>query len=324
MPLAYTITQLEYAVAVATHGHFGRAADACHVSQPALSMQLRKLERTIGVTLFDRSRQPVVPTEAGRALLEQARVVLREAGHLAELREAHTGVIAGELRVGVIPTLAPYLLPRFLRTLTRAHPGLRLVVDELPTDRLLDALRADALDIGVIATAPDTPGLSQRALFREPLFVYVHADHPLAERATVRAEELSGSDVWLLSEEHCLREQTVRLCRDRDGRRDGEGASCASVVRFESGNVETLRRLVEGGEGFTLLPLLALPERVPSSARVIPFVEPAPVREVRLVQRRLVLKRPLVDAFVEALMGAVGVEQGAEPAILPARAPALR
>lgn len=330
MSLSYSITQLEYAVAVATHGHFGRAAAACDVSQPALSMQLRKLEQSIGVELFDRSRQPVVPTAIGEILIEQARVVLREAGHLADLRNVHAGVVAGELRVGVIPTLAPYLLPRFLRTLTADFPELRLAVDELPTDRLLEALRTDALDLALIATAPDTPGLSQRSLFREPLFVYAHVNHPLARLESVRAEELSGTDVWLLSEEHCLREQTVRLCRDRhalDGQRtraaarsghrngsnNGSSAdtSCAHLVRFESGNVETLRRLVEGGDGFTLLPQLALPQPVPGEARVIPFENHAAYREIRAVQRRVALKRPLVEAFLNAVVQSVEPELGA-------------
>lgn len=330
MSLSYSITQLEYAVAVATHGHFGRAAAACDVSQPALSMQLRKLEQSIGVELFDRSRQPVVPTAIGEILIEQARVVLREAGHLADLRNVHAGVVAGELRVGVIPTLAPYLLPRFLRSLTAEHPDLRLTVSELPTDRLLEALRTDALDLALIATSPETPGLSQRPLFREPLFVYAHVNHPLSRLSSVRAEELSGADVWLLSEEHCLREQTVRLCRDRHamvaqrtraGGRNGSrsesgngasgGSSCAHLVRFESGNVETLRRLVEGGDGFTLLPQLALPNPVPDEARVIPFQNDAAYREVRVVQRRVALKRPLVEAFLSAVQQSVESELGA-------------
>ncbi len=335
MSLSYSITQLEYAVAVATHGHFGRAAAACNVSQPALSMQLRKLEQSIGVELFDRSRQPVVPTAIGEVLLEQARVVLREAGHLADLRNVHAGVVAGELRVGVIPTLAPYLLPRFLRSLTADYPDLRLTVNELPTDRLLEALRSDALDLAIIATAPETPGLSQRSLFREPLFVYAHVKHPLARLTSVRADELSGADVWLLSEEHCLREQTVRLCQDRHGwagedartgadtgehGRSSNGApaatpgavSCAHLVRFESGNVETLRRLVEGGDGFTLLPQLALPHPVPKEARVIPFSDHGAFREVRAVQRRVALKRPLVEAFLGAVAQSVQSELGAQ------------
>ncbi len=341
MSLSYSITQLEYAVAVASHGHFGRAAAACDVSQPALSMQLRKLEQSIGVELFDRSRQPVVPTAIGEILIEQARVVLREAGHLADLRNVHAGVVAGELRVGVIPTLAPYLLPRFLRSLTAQYPDLRLTVDELPTDRLLESLRSDALDLALIATAPETPGLSQRPLFREPLFVYAHVDHPLARLDFVRAQELSGADVWLLSEEHCLREQTVRLCRDRNavlGKRPRAGApgggrdrsdngpaaevSCAHLVRFESGNVETLRRLVEGGDGFTLLPQLALPDPVPAEARVIPFRENGAFREVRAIQRRVALKRPLVEAFLAAVSQSVEVELGRQALLDDPAAPA--
>lgn len=300
-----TLTQLGYAVAVATHGHFGQAAAACNISQPALSAQIQKLERVLDVILFDRSRQPVVPTDLGRKILEQARVVLREVAHLQELRDAAAGVVSGELRVGVLPTLAPYLLPRFLRPLMAQHPALRLVVHELRTAQVLDALRDDSIDIGLIATNPEAPELIQRALFREPLVLYAHNGHALSRRRTVRPDELSSTDAWLLSDEHCLRAQTARLCRDRGKH---AGTSCSSVVRFDSGNVDTLRRMVEEGDGFTVLPYLAIPAVKTRRARVIPFSAPVPTREIRLVQRRAYLKRHLIDALVSALLDTLPLE----------------
>jgi LysR family hydrogen peroxide-inducible transcriptional activator len=300
-----TLTQFEYAVAVATHGHFGKAAVACNVSQPALSAQIQKLERELDITLFDRSRQPVLPTDLGRQVLDQARVVLREVAHLQELRDANAGVIAGELRVGVLPTLAPYLLPRFLRPLMTEHPSLRLVVEELRTSQVLQALRDDSIDIGLIATDPEATDLTHRALFREPMVVYAHARHALARQRTVHPDDLSSTDAWLLSDEHCLRAQTARLCRDRS---KGASASCSSVVRFESGNVDTLRRMVEEGDGFTVLPFLAVPAVRTKRAGVIPFAAPVPTREVRLVQRRAYLKRHLIEAFVDALLASLPPE----------------
>ena len=307
-----TLTQLAYAVAVDTHGHFGQAAAACHVTQPTLSMQLRKLERGLNVVLFDRSRMPVVATDLGRLLLDQARVVLQEASRLPDLRDQRLGHVTGELRVGALPTLAPYLLPRFLQPLTDAHPGLRLVVEELPTAGILDRLRQETLDAGLIATREATPGTVARVLFEEPFVGYVHRDHPLAGRAALTHADLSLDDVWLLSEAHCLRAQTMQLCQER-GAEPGGAPSCARAVRFESGNLETLKRLVERSGGLTLLPRLALGDDAPGStaadrgaaALVIPFAAPTPVRPITLVRRRAYLKRHLVDAFVASLMASL-------------------
>ena len=305
---AVTLTQLAYAVAVDTHGHFGHAAAACHVTQPTLSMQLRKLERGLGVVLFDRSRLPVVATDLGRLLLDQARVILQEAARLPDLRDRSLGHVVGELRVGALPTLAPYLLPRFLQPLTSAHPGLRLVVEELPTAGVLDRLRQETLDAGLIATRDPAPGLVQRALFDEPFVGYVHRDHPLAARAALTHADLSLDDVWLLSEAHCLRAQTVQLCQDRTTAPDGV-PTCARAVRFESGNLETLKHLVERSGGLTLLPRLALDDANAAAAGgaavVVPFAAPAPVRPITLVRRRAYLKQHLVDAFVDALLASL-------------------
>jgi LysR family hydrogen peroxide-inducible transcriptional activator len=311
---AVTLTQLAYAVAVDTHGHFGHAAAACHVTQPTLSMQLRKLERELGVVLFDRSRLPVVATDLGRLLVDQARVVLQEAARLPELRDQTLGRVVGELRVGALPTLAPYLLPRFLQALTAAHPGLQLVVEELPTAGILERLRQETLDAGLIATRDAAPGIVSRVLFEEPFVGYVHRGHPLAERATLAHADLSLDDVWLLSEAHCLRAQTMQLCEER-GPAPGGAPSCARAVRFESGNLETLKHLVERSGGLTLLPRLAIADeepRGPDGARpgtgaavVVPFATPVPVRPITLVRRRAYLKQHLVDAFVAALLASL-------------------
>lgn len=286
-----TLTQLAYAVAIDTHRHFERAARACHVTQPTLSMQLRKLEKGLGVVLFDRSRTPVIPTDIGAVLLEQARVVLREAAQLGDLRDAARGTIAGELRLAVIPTLAPYLLPAVLELLATRHPQLELVVEERVTDSVLDGLRDDTIDAGLVATAVDTPGLVGRTLFHEPLVGYVSATHRLADRLRLSVTELSLDDLWLLSEGHCLRTQVVTLCRQR-GRRaagsDGAATGCTRMARFESGNLETLKGLVERGIGMMLLPALAAAALATDAQRrlVVPFADPVPSRAIRLVRRR--------------------------------------
>lgn len=299
-----TLTQLAYLVAVEKHGHFGRAARACYVTQPTLSMQVQKLEKELGVEIFDRSRAPVRATELGRLIVEQARRTVREAARISDLLQAHRGETAGELRVGVIPTVGPYLLPRFVHALAQRHPALALRVEELPTATILERLRAETLDAGVVATDEAGAGLQQEWLYDEPLVAYVNAHHPLAALDGIRPGGLSRDDVWVLSEAHCLRAQVLGLCMQGTLPEEG-GPRCAPGVRFESGNLETLKRLVENGEGMTLLPALAAEfvqagEGAP--ARLVPFHAPVPTRRITLVRRRASLKRHLVRTFVQALL----------------------
>lgn len=306
---AITLTQLAYAVALDTHRHFERAASACHVTQPTLSMQLRKLEATLGATLFDRSRAPVIPTDVGVEVLQQARTVLREAASLSELCRTASGAIAGELRLAVIPTLAPYLLPGVLEAIGDRHPELELVVEERMTESVLDGLRDDSIDAGLVATTHDTGDLVQDPLFREPFVGYVSAGHRLAGHHSLSVHDLSLGDLWLLSEGHCLRTQVVNLCQQRgrrggrarpsrDDARDEAADACTRVARFESGNLETLKRLVERGNGMTLLPALAVADLSTTAQRrrVVPFGREAPSREVALVRRRTQFRRHLIDA----------------------------
>lgn len=306
-----TLTQLFYAAAVDTHRHFGRAADACNVSQPTLSMQLHKLEKALGVTLFDRSRSPVVPTAIGSLLVEQARLVLRETMRLTDLCDTAAGLITGELRLGVIPTLAPYLLPRVVEILAQRHPDLELVVEERVTESILDGLRSDTLDAALVATRIGVPDIIENTLFREPFFGYVGSSHRLAKRGQLTVSDLSLDDLWLLSDGHCLRTQVVSLCQQRTRKHQpgvrgagagmiAGGAACARAVRFESGNLETLKRLVERGVGMTLLPALAAADLSSNAQRrlLAAFANPAPSRDVRLIRRRAHLRQHLVSAVV--------------------------
>lgn len=296
-----TLTQLAYVAAVDAHGSFSRAADACHVTQPTLSMQVQKLEGDLDVVLFDRSRTPVVATEAGRAVAEQARRVLREAERVTALVEEARGRVAGTLHVGVLPTLGPYLLPRFLPAFAARYPDVHLRVEELPTAVILDRLRHEALDAGLIATPDDAPGFHVRPLFDEPFVALVSAGHPFAATREIPADALTRAGLWVLSEAHCLRDQVLGLCA-------ADAGAAEASVRFESGNLETLVRLVEGGAGMTLLPLLAAPEAPGGGARCVPLAAPVPARRVALVQWRSELKRPLVAPFVAALLAALPPE----------------
>lgn len=283
------LNQLAHLVALDHHRHFGRAAAACHVTQPALSMQIQKLERELGVELFDRSRTPPEPTEVGRRVIAQARDVLDGVARVREAARGDTGEIVGELVLGVIPTIGPYLLPPLLPRLARRYPRLDVRIEELQTTLILERVQQGDLDAGLIATAPAVAGLAETPLFEEPFTAYVGDDHRLAGAERLHLSELQDEELWLLTEGHCLRDQVAELC----------GSTTAGRVRFESGNLETLKRLVEHAGGITLLPGMAAADLHPEEQRrVRHFAEPVPRRTVRLVQRRAFLKRRLIAAVV--------------------------
>lgn len=291
-----TLTQLEYLVALDQHRHFGKAARACHVSQPTLSMQIQKLESDLGVVFFDRSHQPLLPTNEGVALINQARTVLSEARRLTQLSKEDSHEVKGELRLGVIPTIAPYLIPLFLEKLSRQYPKLSLSIDELQTHQIINALEVETLDVGLLATPLKTGGLEEQKLFLEPFSLFVRKAHPLAKKKAVSEDDLDGSQMWLLSEGHCLRSQILRFCSLRSSH------SVLKNVRIEAGNLETLQRLVESGSGYTLLPWLASRQRFSDQTQVVPFRSPVPQRQVSLVWRRTQLKRKAIEALAQTIM----------------------
>lgn len=315
-----TLAQLRYVVAVDTHRHFVRAAEQCGVTQPTLSMQILKLEEELGVRLFDRSKQPVEPTDVGHLVIEQARVVLREAARVREVVDGAGGEVSGELRVGVIPTLAPYVLPRFLSRFSGRYPGASLVVEELRTEQIVESLQSDRLDAGLVATAIELRGIREHPLFEEPFVAYISERHPLFGEARLRVEDLILDDLWLLHEGHCFRDQVLQLCHevDRSGRNP-------RPLHFESGNLETLKRMVDSSGGLTLLPYLAAVDlRGEERDRVRPFGSPPPSRCVRLVHGKTYLKRGLIEAFVGELLAAVPwVEEGDEGEILEGDPPSI-
>lgn len=293
-----TLTQLRYVAAVDRQRHFGRAADDCHVTQPTLSAQLRKLEDELGGRLFDRSRQPVRPTALGRRVAEQARVVLRESRRITDLAQEAEGQVEGELRLGVIPTLAPYLLPLVAGSFTEAYPEATVTVRELTTAALREELAADRLDAGLIATEEE--GLALRPLFEEPFVAYVAEGHALAGNEAVDPHALDAGEMWLLREGHCFRDQVLDLCAR------ASQSSTRQRLRFESGTLETLRAMVDRTGGLTLLPQLATHYMSEAQRRhVRPLTAPVPHRTVRLAQARPQLKQRLTRAYASAVERAV-------------------
>jgi LysR family hydrogen peroxide-inducible transcriptional activator len=300
--ITLTLTQLEYLAALDQHRHFGRAAKACHVSQPTLSMQIQKLEAELGVVFFDRSHQPLLPTAEGAPLIAQARVVLSEARRLNQLSKEDSKELKGELRVGVIPTIAPYLVPLFVEHMARTYPKLTLRINELQTHQIIDSLENESLDVGLLATPLKTEGLEEEKLFLEPFSLYVHSSHALGKRKWISEEDLDGSDMWLLSEGHCLRSQILRFCSLRSSQ------PVFRNIQFEAGNLETLQRLVESGSGYTLLPWLAAQRPHPRHVALVPFRAPVPQRQVSLVWRRTQLKKRSIDALAQAIIACLPEE----------------
>ena len=314
---AITLTELRYAIAVADHRHFGRAARECSVTQPTLSAQVAKLERTLGATLFERSPKAVHPTPLGEAVVAQARLVIDAAAKVVELVESRKEPLSGPLRLGVIPTLSPYLLPWLVPHLRRAYPRLELVFRELKTADVEDELASHRLDCGVLALPVDAHGIVSVELFDEPFLWLIPAGHRHAARAQVREADLAGERVLLLDEGHCLREQALSICAAARRGRAGEDAA-GGGADFRATSIETLRHMVSAGMGTTLLPALALEGRPTPGTVALPFAPPAPSRRMALCWRRT---HPRAADF-RAL--AAFVRENLPGALSPAREPAVR
>lgn len=293
-----SLIQLEYIAAVADHRHFGKAARACHVTQPTLSQQIRKVEDDLGILLFDRIKKPVVVTPEGGAFLDQARLILREHKRLKEIATAHSGEVAGAFRLAVIPTVAASLVPQFLEHFASRYPKVELLIDELKTESILEELKQDKLDAGIMATPLPSGGFEETPLYLEPFKLYVSKGHPLGRKATCAKGDLDGSDIWLLSDGHCFKDQVARYCS-----LPGDPGPAFRNVRFQSGNLDTLRRLVRQGHGYTLIPafMTTYMSEAEVKAHVRSFAAPEPARRISLVSRRGHWKAAIAKALRESI-----------------------
>lgn len=295
-----TFTQLEYIVAVNAYRHFADAAESCHVTQPTLSMQIQKLEEELAVKIFDRSRQPVVPTLAGEEIIEQARKILMERDALAELISAKKDVVTGELKMAVIPTLAPYLLPLFVPVFTKKYPQVRLSIIELTTQNLIRKLREGQIDMGILVTPLEEKGIREDPLFYEEMMVYTSSKSALLKKDYVLSQDIDPDKLLLLEEGHCFRSQIINLC---ELRRHSYGGT---HFEYEAGSLETLRRLVDTTDGITILPELATMDMTAKEKeRLRHFKAPVPVREVGIVTHRDFVKRKLVNAIKYAILDSI-------------------
>ena len=295
-----TFTQLEYIVALDTWRHFATAAEKSYITQPTLSMQIQKLEEELGVKIFDRSKQPVLPTETGYEVIEQARKILAERDTLTEMLNSKKDIVNGELKIGIIPTLAPYLLPLCVPPFTKKYPDVKLIVIELTTDLLLSRLREGRIDAGILVTPLNENGIKEYVLFYEELLAYVSKNNAAHKKHFVLPKDIDPNKLWLLEEGHCFRSQIINLCELRKTGREG------AHFEYEAGSLETLRRMVDINDGITILPELATIDMAGKQQNNLRhFKQPAPVREVSLIVHRDFVKKKLVEALKQTIIACI-------------------
>lgn len=292
-----TLTQLEYIIAVDTHRHFATAAEHCFVTQPTLSMQIQKLEDDLDCKIFDRSKQPVVPTEIGVEIIRQARVIIHESRLLYQLVKDRRGKMEGELRIGIIPTLAPYLIPLFLQSFLKKYPDVAVRIKEMMTDQLMDQLKSGRIDAALLATPLEDTALTEYPLFQEELVAYVSRSNAAYRKNFVLPGDIDPKELWLMEEGHCFRNQMMHLCELR------KLHPGVMPFEYEAGSVETLRKMVEMNQGVTILPELATLDMTPQQQELIRHFKGAlPVREISLVTHRDFLKEKLLDALRDEIV----------------------
>ncbi len=291
------VQQLEYILAVDSCRHFAKAAEKCFVTQATLSMMIKKLEDELGVKIFDRSKQPVVPTDIGIKVITQAKIILHETGRLHEIVHEGKEEIAGELRIGIIPTLGPYLLPLFMPAFLKKYPSVKLIISEQTTKDISTNLENNHLDVGLLSLPLNNSGLKEQTLFFEEFILYAASGEPILQKEFVLKKDIDIEKLCLLEEGHCLRTQVFNLCSLQKKEKSSR------QLDFETGSIETLKRIVDIQGGITILPSLALNYMTKSKREnTRHFKAPVPVREIGLVTYRYFLKEKLIEKLKEEIL----------------------
>jgi LysR family transcriptional regulator, hydrogen peroxide-inducible genes activator len=292
-----SITQLQYLLAVQKHKHFSRAAKECHVSQPSLSSQIQKCEMELETIIFDRSKSPILETQKGSLILKQAKIVLDEYKQLNNIAQSDIE-ISGEFKLAVIPTLASYVIPLFVKEFSKKYPKVDLIINEYKTEDITRMLKDDLLDGAILVTPLRDDLIIERVLFYESFFLYVSPSHSLYKHKRLADKDINNVDIWLLSEGHCFRNQAMKLCSR------GVEYSPLKNVNFESGSFNTLINLVDQTGGMTILPELAISD-VTHAENVRSFKDHSPKREVSLVYSRSFYKEHIINALEKEVIGSL-------------------
>ena len=296
-----TIQQLEYILAVDQFRHFAKAAEYCRVTQPTLSAMIQKLEDELGVKLFDRAMQPVCPTRVGEKVIAQARAVLAQASQGKEIIREEKRSLSGTFRLAVLPTIAPYLLPRFFPQLMEKYPELDVRVTEMKTKDIRQALRDGEIDAAILASLLEDAALSEEILFYEQFYGYVSRKEPLFKHDVIRTSDITGERLWLLDEGHCFRDQLVRFCQME--------AVKLHQMAYHLGSMETFMRMVEGGKGITFVPELAVSQLSNEQKELVrPFAIPRPTRPIVLTTNKDFIRGSLLSVLKDEIRAAVPKE----------------
>ncbi len=296
------IQQLEYIIAVDNYRHFSKAAEASFVTQPTLSMMIQKLEDELGVKIFDRSQLPVQPTEIGKRVIDQARIAIAQVNHIKEIILEEKGVVKGVFRLGIIPTISPYLLPKLMQVHSDNRYDIRIIISELTTDQILKGLSNDTLDGGILATPLKEPTISEFPIYYEQFFAYVSPlERSLYAKNALNEDDLNAARLWLLDEVHCFRTQILHLCNMK--KRYGVNQS---IFTYEAGSIDTLINIVDKNEGITVIPEMAIANLSEMQKKnVRPFKNSIPVREISLITRKDFIRERLINIIVNEVKEAV-------------------
>lgn len=293
-----TLQQLEYILAVDRFRHFAKAAEHCRVTQPTLSAMIQKLEDELEAKIFDRNQQPICPTPVGRLVLEQAHTVLEESSRIKDIIKEERHSVAGIFRLGILPTIAPYLLPRFFPQLMKKYPQLDIRVAEMKTRDIKQALLTGEIDAGIIAAMPGMEAYRQTHLFYEQFYGYVARECTLYNNKVIRTSDLGNEQLWMLDEGHCFRDQLVRFCQMK--------AAQASQTAYRLGSMETFMRMVESGKGVTFIPELAIDQMNDTQKELVrPFAIPTPTREITLMTNEHFIRTTLLEVLVKEIQACV-------------------
>lgn len=295
------IQQLEYIIAVDNYRHFSRAAEASFVTQPTLSMMIQKLEEELGVKIFDRTKLPIQPTAIGRKVIDQARMAVAQINQIHELILEEKGVVKGVFRLGIIPTVSPYLLPRLLDVHSKAQSNVRIDVQELTTENILKGIANDSLDGGILATPLNDTSFTEHPLYYERFYAYVSPkERSLYVKNELDEEDLNSSNLWMLDEVHCFRTQILHLCSLKNRR------NSKTIFNFEAGSIDTLIKIVDENDGLTVIPEMAIENLTEQQQKNIrPFKNSTPVREISLVTRKEYIREQLINIIKDEIQNAV-------------------
>jgi len=287
-----TLQQLEYIVALDTYRHFVTAAEKCFVTQPTITTQVKKLEDEIGIQIFNRSKTPLVPTTLGKGILTKARNIIQEVKQLKEMVNTERECLIGEFKIGVIPTISPYIIPKFTGGFSESYQDTILHIEEMQTEMIIDSLDKGEIDVGILVTPLDESFIREIPLYNEPFVFYGQENNSLKEKLLLAPEDVENLEgLWLLNSGHCFRNQVLNICNPLESEK---------TIHFQSGSIETLKKMVDNYGGFTLIPEMAITKN--DLEHVVHFDMPKPIREVSLVVHKSFAKEGLIEALRKVIL----------------------